>query len=118
MVNNGFSKKKTAEFRERLTDMLFENKAPILSSIVSNGDSADKSASCTMMAVSVGLIEIERDKIKQINYAKIKMADGTYGLCEDCNDQISEARLDINPQAILCVICQKDDEEQFPSYSK
>lgn len=37
---------------------------------------------------------------------------GTYGICENCGDRIDPARLEILPQATLCLKCQRDLERR------
>ncbi len=35
-----------------------------------------------------------------------KHNEGTYGYCEECNIEIPSVRLDLLPEAVLCVDCQ------------
>jgi DnaK suppressor protein len=35
---------------------------------------------------------------------------GTYGICENCGERIDPARLEILPQATLCLKCQREFE--------
>lgn len=51
------------------------------------------------------------DTIIKIDESLRKLAEGTYGLCEDCGDNISEERLKVLPFAIRCRDCQEDHEE-------
>jgi len=36
-----------------------------------------------------------------------RMDNGTYGTCIDCNVRIAAARLDVKPESIRCVECQR-----------
>jgi len=47
-----------------------------------------------------------RGIIGQIDEALGKIDRGTYGICDRCGREISEARLGANPHAIYCVDCQ------------
>jgi RNA polymerase-binding protein DksA len=38
-----------------------------------------------------------------------KIDNGTYGVCEQCGKDISEARLKANPSAVYCLKCQGDN---------
>lgn len=49
---------------------------------------------------SAGLAELER-----INAALGRIAEGTYGTCLKCGDEISDARLSAVPEAPLCRTC-------------
>jgi len=51
------------------------------------------------------------DTIIKIDEAIRKLQEGTYGQCEDCNENISSERLRILPFAIRCRDCQEDREE-------
>ncbi len=42
----------------------------------------------------------------EIDRALEKIQNGTYGLCEQCGQQIPDARLQALPQAALCVACK------------
>jgi DnaK suppressor protein len=38
---------------------------------------------------------------------------GTYGICENCGERIDPARLEILPQATLCLKCQREFERRY-----
>ncbi|MGD0885474.1 MAG: TraR/DksA C4-type zinc finger protein [Thermodesulfovibrionales bacterium] len=48
--------------------------------------------------------------IREIDRALKLLEDGTYGICEECNDEISEDRLSIVPFALYCQVCQETIE--------
>lgn len=60
------------------------------------GDFESESALATMLDSRLG--EIER--------ALTRLADGTYGQCENCSQPIPPRRLEALPFATLCVACQ------------
>jgi DnaK suppressor protein len=45
------------------------------------------------------------DTLAEIDEALAKLDAGTYGMCESCHEQISEARLEAMPAARLCISC-------------
>jgi DnaK suppressor protein len=45
------------------------------------------------------------DTLREIEDALRKFDDGTYGQCESCGNQITEARLEAMPAARLCINC-------------
>ena len=47
-----------------------------------------------------------RDHLAEVEHALHKFAEGTYGLCDDCSQQIDPNRLEALPQANLCVSCK------------
>ena len=54
-----------------------------------------------------------RDQVAEIDAALARIDNGTYGTCVDCGDQVSEARLEVHPQAARCVACQTREERRF-----
>ncbi|MGB9734921.1 MAG: TraR/DksA family transcriptional regulator [bacterium] len=58
------------------------------------------------------LTTMETKKLKQINEALAKIEDGTYGICEECGEEIPLARLKILPFTKLCVDCASNVEKE------
>jgi DnaK suppressor protein len=52
------------------------------------------------------LIEAAGDQRAQVKAALARIDDGSYGVCVDCGQPISEARLQVRPEAARCVECQ------------
>jgi DnaK suppressor protein len=48
---------------------------------------------------------LERDR-EQADHARDRLAQGGYGICEDCGQPIGEERLAALPAATRCVGCQ------------
>ena len=49
------------------------------------------------------VLEQERE---QAEHARDRMAQGAYGVCEDCGSKIADERLEALPDATRCVACQ------------
>ena len=60
------------------------------------------------LIVDVGLAEIDRDldELRAIDAALLRVADGSYGVCEACDKPIDVKRLNLTPQALRCIDCQ------------
>jgi DnaK suppressor protein len=56
------------------------------------------------------IMGIESTQIDQIERALAKIDNGTYGICEDCGDEIPFARLEALPFATQCVACKRHQE--------
>jgi len=56
--------------------------------------------------------EVSRDlgELRAIESALARFADGSYGTCEDCGEQIAYERLHVQPTATRCVQCQRVHE--------
>lgn len=61
--------------------------------------------------VSLKQLETHRETLVKIDTALRKLEEGTYGLCEECGEEISEERLTIMPFAIYCRDCQEKIEQ-------
>ncbi len=48
--------------------------------------------------------------LAKITAALVRIDDGNYGLCRECEEPISPKRLDIDPTAILCIECASKGE--------
>lgn len=55
---------------------------------------------------SMAIKENEYDMINKIDDALKSIDKGTYGVCKECNAEISRERLDVIPYAAYCVPCQ------------
>jgi DnaK suppressor protein len=50
--------------------------------------------------------------LAEIDAALVRIDDGTYGTCTNCQKQIPEERLEALPWATLCIDCQRDRERR------
>ncbi|MBN2466958.1 MAG: TraR/DksA family transcriptional regulator [Deltaproteobacteria bacterium] len=60
---------------------------------------------------SILLRDRDREKLEQIDDALERLEEGTYGICEECGQKISEGRLKIRPFARYCVPCKSKIEK-------
>lgn len=49
--------------------------------------------------------------IGEVEHAVQKYEDGTYGLCDVCGQPVEMARLEVLPQATLCLSCKAKQEK-------
>jgi DnaK suppressor protein len=54
---------------------------------------------------SSAILAQSRQHLAEIDAALIRMDEGTYGLCRNCGDAIAVGRLQVRPQASLCIRC-------------
>lgn len=54
----------------------------------------------------------ERRLLNKIREALERIDEGTFGTCEMCGDQISEARLKARPVTTLCINCKIEQEKR------
>jgi RNA polymerase-binding transcription factor len=51
------------------------------------------------------LVEEARHRLAEVEAARARLADGTYGTCERCGEPIGEGRLEARPTARTCIRC-------------
>ncbi len=54
----------------------------------------------------------EANLIHKIDYALMKMENGTYGICERCGAEIPYERLKARPVTTMCISCKEEEEEE------
>jgi DnaK suppressor protein len=54
----------------------------------------------------------ERKLIKKINKALERIEEGTYGICEDCGEEIGTKRLTARPVTTRCIKCKSKQERE------
>jgi len=94
------------ELEEQLTNLSTEQ--------VSDGqvqDLGDQALSSVMESLRASLQDAEVDEYRRIAKALDMVDNGTYGICEDCGESISEKRLSLFPNALRCLLCQEVAEE-------
>lgn len=81
-------------------------------------DEVDQASSEYMQAFSFRLRGRERFLMSKIEKALRKLDDGTYGLCEECEEMISLPRLRARPEAQLCIQCKESQEREEAVYAE
>jgi DnaK suppressor protein len=74
-------------------------------------DSADQSALDVDQGIDYSLLEMKYEQYKDIADAFRKLQNNTYGLCEECGQEIDIKRLQVNPLARFCIACKTKKEE-------
>jgi len=73
-------------------------------------DPLDMAGNTSSLELMTALGNHERAELEEIDSALEKMDQGAYGQCEDCEEQIAQARLEAIPTARLCVGCKSKQE--------
>jgi DnaK suppressor protein len=77
-----------------------------------SGDIYDQASSERDRELGLLLGDREREKLKNIDEALLRLDEGEYGICEECEEEIPIGRLKIVPFARHCVKCKADLEKQ------
>jgi len=74
------------------------------------GDFYDQASSDRDRELSLMLADREREKVILVDDALKRIENGTYGICESCDEVIDKERLMAMPFTKLCLSCQEDLE--------
>ncbi len=77
-----------------------------------SGDIYDQASSERDRELGLLLGDREREKLHNIEEALMKIEEGEYGVCEECEEEIPIGRLKVMPFARYCVKCKADIEKQ------
>jgi len=75
-------------------------------------DSVDRSSVETERNFTLRLRDRERKLVKKIDEALVRLENGSFGVCEECESSISLNRLKARPIATLCIECKEEQEKQ------
>ena len=75
-------------------------------------DMADAASNAYNADILMSLSDNDLNLLKEIDSALDKLGCGTYGVCEECEELITEKRLEANPVARYCITCQRMIEEK------
>ena len=111
------------------TELLKKEKARVLNQLEKNKkddltlhaedlpDEVDLASSDLNQSMSLRIRDRERELVLRIEEALAKIEDGTYGLCEMCEEPIEVKRLEAQPIAEMCIRCKEQEEIQRKIYA-
>jgi len=74
-------------------------------------DPADRASAESDRAFILRLRDRDRKLIQKIDQALDRIEEGSFGICEDCGEDISIARLKARPVTTLCIKCKSKQEQ-------
>jgi len=75
------------------------------------GDELDQARPDEDLEIRVTLLDLSESRLSAITSALVRLEEGRFGLCEECDDEISITRLNSVPFARSCFDCQKEIEK-------
>jgi len=111
-------------WKEEIKQMLLGMKAELLRDVSKSvriesdhlrfdiGDFYDHATSDRDRELYLTFTDRERDKLRLIDEALEKIKSRTFGICEECGEEIGEDRLMAMPFANLCLSCKMDLERK------
>ena len=75
-------------------------------------DFTDQATQESDMDFNIHMKERDSKLVAKIREALERVEDGTYGICEDCGQRISEERLKVRPVTTMCIKCKRKQENE------
>ena len=79
-------------------------------------DEIDLASSEYTQSMIFRLRDREKFLLAKIDKALARIENGTFGICEKCEEEISMKRLDARPVTTLCIRCKEEQEKKEKSY--
>ena len=79
-------------------------------------DEMDLASSEYLQSFTFRLRGREKTFLKKIDLALNKLEGDTFGICEDCGEDISVKRLEARPETTLCIRCKEDQEKKEKAF--
>ncbi len=75
-------------------------------------DPADRATLESDRSFELRIRDRERKLIKKIKTALERIDEGTYGICEECGEEIGIKRLEARPVTTMCIECKSRQEKE------
>ncbi|HEY6179277.1 MAG TPA: TraR/DksA C4-type zinc finger protein [Kofleriaceae bacterium] len=75
-------------------------------------DEMDLASSEYLQSFEFRLRGREKSLLSKLDLALKKIEDGTFGVCEICEEPIGKKRLEARPETTLCIKCKEDQERE------
>ncbi|MFO0606884.1 MAG: TraR/DksA C4-type zinc finger protein [Polyangiales bacterium] len=73
-------------------------------------DEMDLASSEYLQSFTFRLRGREKFLLEKVEHALEKIEDGSFGLCEECGEEIAIKRLEARPETNLCIRCKEEQE--------
>jgi DnaK suppressor protein len=123
-LNTGSSDQdRNAQIRGRLRERANQLREEIRSTLARSNDEShvrvaeaardEGDDSFSDLIADLNFADIDRDaqELQRIDGALVRLKDGSYGTCIDCDQPIAMARLEAEPTALRCITCQERYEQ-------
>ncbi|MBC7386763.1 MAG: TraR/DksA family transcriptional regulator [Cryobacterium sp.] len=75
-------------------------------------DEIDQASTDMEQSMRMRLCNRETLYLKKVDQALARIEEGTFGLCDSCEEEIGLKRLEARPTATLCVSCKEEQERK------
>lgn len=102
----------TLEARQAELERLVRNRDAIV--VDSSADVLDQIQRTSEREIAIGNLERESERLHEVRAALRRIDLGTYGICLDCNEEISINRLAALPWTASCLVCREAADGNRP----
>jgi DnaK suppressor protein len=78
-----------------------------------SADQLEEIQAASQRALAVGNLDREFNQLRDARAALRRIQEGTFGTCQDCEEDINPKRLAAVPWAPFCIVCQEAMETNF-----
>lgn len=103
-----FKKLLNTMLSEALQGVKGENKDNI--KVADHSDPSDRATVELEINFNFRMRERNKGLVRKIEHALKKLDNGTFGICEECGEDIKEKRLKARPVTTLCIECKREQE--------
>lgn len=110
-------KKELLARREALASELRQATADFINDDETYTDSIDQASADADKSLAVQMKNRGRDSLVELNEAIRRIDAGSFGECQECGEDITEARMRANPSTTLCIDCKSElesEQTRFP----
>lgn len=104
-----------AHYRQTLQDLRAELRASLDDTEDTNPVAPDRAIgrltrqdAIQSQQMALELRRRNQGRLRQVEQALRRIGEGSYGLCIRCEEEISEARLNVRPETPLCIDCAEN----------
>jgi DnaK suppressor protein len=76
-------------------------------------DPGDESVAALIADLDRADLGRDLSELRALEAARVRLADGSYGMCVDCGGEIDYERLRVNPAALRDIRCQTQHEKTY-----
>jgi DnaK suppressor protein len=116
------NKKDLAYFRQKLEDMsssILTEAEKTISDMTDHTDNypdpTDRASAESDRSFELRIRDRERKLLSKIKEAIERIDNGSYGICDDCGDDIAVERLEARPVTTYCIDCKTRQEQEEKS---
>ena len=82
-----------------------------------SGDETDAIQAAIILRADAQIVAREKERFNKIENALKRICDGEFGKCQECEEDIAEARLLANPVSHTCIFCAEKLERLRKSHA-